>query len=107
MLPTGLAMARLMPRARPSEPCPPATLSASEIGSFVFCPEAWYLQRRGAPRSAAAEERLDAGSRDHRRIGQRTDRLRGVEHGRRWLVVAVVLLLILVVLQLSLGGPHG
>jgi hypothetical protein len=67
-------------------------LSASEIGSFVYCPEAWYLQRVGAERSAASELRLGAGTRAHQRIGRQTDRLRDLGNARRWLLATIVLL---------------
>jgi hypothetical protein len=67
-------------------------LSASEIGTFVYCPEAWYLQRIGADRSAAGELRIGAGTRAHQQIGRQTDRLRTLGHARRWLLVTITLL---------------
>jgi len=83
-------------------------LSASEIGAYVFCPEAWYLQRIGADRSAAAEERLVAGRQAHQHIGRQTDRLRDLDRGRRWLLVIVAVLVVLLLLQVvgQAGMPH-
>jgi hypothetical protein len=72
-------------------------LTASEVGTFVFCPEAWYLQRRGARQSAPAEKRLDMGIRAHREIGRVTDRVLEVESARFVLRVVVLLLAVLLV----------
>ena len=92
-------------RVRPGHAGSPApVLSASEIGAFTFCPEAWYLQRRGAARDHAATERLMAGIHAHRRLGQRTDQLQLVRTMRRLLFVAIVLLIAWVALQL-VGAP--
>jgi hypothetical protein len=57
--------------------------------SVNFCPEAWYLQRHGAARSTAAEQRLDAGTRAHQQIGRQTDHLR-LGRMRRVLLVTIV-----------------
>jgi hypothetical protein len=78
-------------------------LSASEIGAFVYCPEAWYLQRIGAERSAAGEQRLGAGTRAHQQIGRQTDRLRDLGNARRWLLVTIALLAALLLLQVVVG----
>jgi hypothetical protein len=78
-------------------------LSASEIGAFVYCPEAWYMQRIGAERSAAGELRLGAGTRAHQQIGRRTDRLRDLGNARRWLLVTIALLAALLLLQVVVG----
>jgi CRISPR/Cas system-associated exonuclease Cas4 (RecB family) len=82
-------------------------LSASEIGTFMFCPEAWYLQRRGAARSAADTERLAAGRHAHRRLGAQTERLRALNALRGFTLAAIVLVLTLVAWQLlgSIGRP--
>ena len=84
-------------------------LSASEIGTFVYCPEAWYLQRIGADRSAAGELRIGAGTRAHQQIGRQTDRLRDLGNARRWLLVTITLLAALLLLQSVVGQqwmPH-
>jgi hypothetical protein len=81
-------------------------LSASEIGSFLFCEQAWYLERRGAARTRVAEQRLRHGRQAHRRIGQATDRLLDLERGRRWLLVALVMLVLALGFEL-LGRVGG
>jgi hypothetical protein len=72
-------------------PDPTPTLAASEIGSFGFCPQAWYLERCGVPAGEQAEARLARGSATHAAIGRRTDQIRAVGLARRWLVVAILL----------------
>jgi hypothetical protein len=67
-------------------------LSASEIGSFVFCPEAWYLERAGAAR-------IDA----HPQIGRRTDNLRAFEWLRQVLLAAILVLVVIVAAQFVSG----
>ncbi len=52
------------------------TITASEIGSFAFCPQAWYLQRCRVPVTAEADLRRKIGSRAHRQIGRQTDLIR-------------------------------
>ena len=58
-------------------------LSASEIASFAFCPEAWYLQRRGVARNTIGVRNLEQGTVAHRLVGRRVDRVRGLERTRR------------------------
>jgi hypothetical protein len=70
-------------------------LTASEIGTFVFCPEAWYLQRNRASVTVQLEQFRLAGIRRHRRIGRRTDLIRMVEALRAALLVVILLVLIL------------
>ena len=83
----------------------PITLTASEVGAFVFCPEAWYLQRRGVRQAATAEERLQSGIRAHRQIGRETDRVRGVESARFVLLLLVLLLALLLIAQFASLPP--
>jgi hypothetical protein len=78
-------------------------LSASEIGSFVFCPEAWYLERAGATRSRAGAQRLQAGIDAHRQIGRRTDNLRAFEWLRQVLLAAILVLVVIVAAQFVSG----
>ena len=58
-------------------PDPSWMLSASEIGAFTFCPQAWYLRRCLVPVTAETDARRQAGSRRHREIGRQTDLVRG------------------------------
>lgn len=64
-------------------------LSASEIASYTFCGQAWYLGRRDVARSAEGAERLVEGTVAHRKIGARADRVRAIEFVRRLLIVAI------------------
>ena len=77
-------------------------LTASEVASFVFCPEAWYLQRRGARQSATAQKRLESGIRAHREIGRETNRVLHVDRVR--VVLLLVMLVLAVVLIAELAG---
>jgi hypothetical protein len=80
-------------------------LSASEIASFAFCPEAWYLQRRGVARNTVGVRNLEQGTVAHRLVGRRVDRVRGLERTRRLVLLAVAILLAALLLQfLSAGG---
>lgn len=84
----------------PLTPDPTPTLVASEIGCYGFCPQAWYLERCGVPAGDEAEARLARGSANHAAIGRRTDRIRAVGLARRWLLVAILPVgLVLIVLQ--------
>ena len=81
-------------------------LSASEIGAFVYCPEAWWLRRHGNAPDADAMERLRAGSLAHRRIGRATDRLVTTDAIRRVLLIGLIVVALLlfapeVVVQLA------
>jgi hypothetical protein len=79
-------------------------LSASEIGSFVYCPEAWYLERYGIPPDAGTMERLRAGSVAHRRIGHATDRLVGLDKLRRGLLIALIVVALVTLTNISGNG---
>jgi hypothetical protein len=79
-------------------------LTASEIGAFAFCPQAWYLQRRRVPVTPEAAVRRRAGGRAHRALGRQTDALRAAELALRLLLVAVVALAT-AVLFVGLRGP--
>lgn len=76
----------------PLQPYPSRTLSASEIGEFAFCPQAWFLARCDIPVDEQARLRLDAGTRTHRRIGRRTDLLRASEQVKLVLLVYIAVL---------------
>ena len=80
-------------------------LSASEIGAFVYCPQAWHLQRRGTAQNVAGARNLERGTFAHRRIGSRVDRVRGLERLRRVTLLFIAMLLAGLLLQfLSQGG---
>ena len=78
-------------------------LTASEIGAYAFCRQAWFLQRCGAPASPDAELRLAAGGGAHRALGRRADVLRAAGVGRRLALAAIVVLVLLLVLVLARG----
>jgi len=79
-------------------------LSASEISSFAFCPEAWHLQRRGVARNRVGVQKLDQGSLTHRELGARVDGVRGTQQMRRVVLLVMVALLAGLLLQLLIMG---
>lgn len=84
-------------------PDPSRTLTASEIGAYTFCPQAWYLQRCRVPVTARAEERRRSGSGMHRQIGRQTDLVRTAGALRTILLLSIGVLLVILV-ALVLGG---
>ena len=74
-------------------------LSASEIGAFVYCPEAWWLRRHGNAPDADARARLRAGSLAHRRIGRATDRLVTTDAIRQLLLIDLIVVALLLFAQ--------
>lgn len=81
-----------------SPPPPAATVSASEVGDYAFCPRAhWYSTHPpdGAPAEAALR-RADAGTRAHARALRATER----RAGSGW----AYWLLLLVGVALAAGG---
>ena len=93
-------------RSPPAQPVPAdePVVSASEIASFTFCPQAWHLGRRNVVPNAVGVERLLEGISAHRNIGARTDRLRAIELARRVLIFLMFGLAIAVLAQLLSGG---
>jgi hypothetical protein len=79
-------------------------LSASEIASFAFCRQAWYLGRQNVARSAAGAENLAKGIAAHQHVGARADRLRAIERTRRWLILVLCGLGIALLVQLFNSG---
>ena len=71
------------------------TLTASEIGAFAFCPQAWYLERCRLPVSEEAREWRRAGRQAHRAIGRRTDLVRAADAVRPLRLAAIAVLLVL------------
>ena len=69
------------------------TLTASEIGAFAFCPQAWYLERCRLQVSEEARERRRAGRQAHRAIGRRTDLVRAADAVRPPLLASIAVLL--------------
>jgi hypothetical protein len=71
-------------------------LTASEVGQFTYCPEAWYLQRFGFSPDGDAMQRLRDGTRQHERIGRTTERIVDTDALRRRLLIIIVALAALV-----------
>lgn len=88
------------------EPIP--LLSASEIGAFTYCPEAWVLDRLQTPRTSAGQQRVRGGTSSHRRVGRGVDRLSAVDGASRLAALTIVLLALFVALQLAgvIQVPH-
>jgi hypothetical protein len=83
-------------------PDPSCTLTASEIGAYAFCPQAWFLQHCRVPVTADAQARRQAGSRSHREIGWQTDLVRASGAVQTLLLIVILsalLLLAVVVLR--------
>jgi hypothetical protein len=76
-------------------------LTASEIGAYAFCPQAWYLQRRKAKESPMAAQLLARGTIAHQHIGHQTDRLRQLENFRFLLLVIIIAVAVLLCVQLG------
>ena len=96
-----IANSRLAARATD----PVLILTASEIGSFAFCPAAWHLERCGAARNSASVLNLEHGTLTHRRIATHATRVRTLQRVRRLMLVLIVALLAGAMLQiLSAGG---
>ena len=90
---------------RGAEAGPRIVLTASEIGSYAFCPTAWRLQRDGTVRDPASVGRLDVGSLAHRRIATRALRVHSVDRLRTMMLLIIVgLAVIIVVSTLSAAG---
>lgn len=79
-------------------------LTASEIGSFTFCPQAWYLQRCRVSLTAAAELRRQAGSRMHREIGRQTDLVRAGGVAQRLPIIGIAAILVVLLLLMLRGA---
>jgi hypothetical protein len=88
----------------PLEPYTSRTLSASEIGEFGFCPQAWFLGRCNIPLDEEAQLRLEAGTRAHQRIGRQTDLLRASERVKTGLLISIAVLAVLAVIVATRGG---
>ncbi len=76
-------------------PEPSLTLSASEIGAYAFCPQAWFLQRCRLPVTAETQARRQAGSKAHHQIGRQTDVVRAAGALQTVLLVAIGFLLLI------------
>jgi len=83
-------------------------LTASEIGTYAFCPEAWYLQRHGTAQNARGVGRLEEGIDTHRRIGVRTGRLHTVERekGTVLLVIVAIVAALILAQMFNAGTVH-
>lgn len=78
------------------------TLSASEIGAFTYCPQAWYLQSCRVPVTPDADAGRQAGSQAHRNIGRQTDLVRAAGAVQPVLLLAIIVTLALLA-ALALG----
>ncbi len=83
---------------------PSWTLSASEIGAYAFCPQAWFLQRCRLPVTADAQARRQAGSRSHREIGLQTDLVRASGAVQTLLLIVIVIALLLLAVVVLRGS---
>ncbi len=72
-------------------------LSASEIGEYAYCPQAWYYRRAGIQVSRTARLRRQEGNRVHRQIGRHTDSMRATDVARSAALTCCFLLLLLLV----------
>ena len=81
------------------------TLTASEIGSFAFCPQAWHLQRNGRPHLQQATTQQNVGIAAHRQIGRRVDLLRVVLFVQRLLLFCIVTAFSLMTAVIAWGWP--
>jgi len=79
-------------------------LTASEIGTFAFCEEAWLLQRAGAARDADGGRRLEEGTRAHHGIGRKTDGVHRADRAQR--VVLLVVLALGLILAVEAFAAH-
>ena len=86
-------------------PDPSWTLSASEVGAYAFCPQAWFLQRCRLPVTAETEARREAGSRAHRDIGRQTDLVRTAGAVQTALLIAIGVVLVLLAVFVSRAVP--
>jgi hypothetical protein len=86
-------------------PEPTLSLSASEIGAYAFCPQAWFLQRCRLPVTAETEARRQAGSKAHREIGRQTDVVRVAGALQMVLLVALGVLLLVLLAVVWRGLP--
>jgi hypothetical protein len=94
-----------MSRRRISDSESLPVLTASEIGAYTFCGEAWYLRRRQVPRADFGDRRLQQGTAAHRQIGKRTERLRGIERLRVVLLAATIILLAVIAMEFGARLP--
>lgn len=84
---------------------PVLTLTASEIGSFAFCPQAWHLQRNRRPQLQQATMQQNAGIAAHRQIGRTVDLLRAARFVQRLLLLCIVIAFSLLNAVIAWGWP--
>ena len=89
-------------RPQPVEPARPY-LTASEIGTFAFCRQAWYLDRCGVAVDARARRRRAQGALAHRSIGRQVDQVQTIDTVRRLALVLLAGLVLALLLVLSRG----
>jgi len=76
-------------------------LTASEIGAYHYCPNAWYLKRCGfQPHSPALQEGVE----HHQNVGKSIQKLPRQQHATHILQKLALLSLLLSVVLFILGG---
>ena len=66
------------------------TLSASEIGQYIFCSKSWYLQRCGYKPDSPY---LEAGKKTHINLGNTIDTIQNeIEGSKRFAVIGYIFL---------------
>ncbi|MDP9352091.1 MAG: hypothetical protein M3P51_11190 [Chloroflexota bacterium] len=78
-------------------------VSASELGRWAYCEQAFFLARSGVPGSSASVERMRKGARTHRELGRRADTARHAGTIERALLVGAAVCALLLVILLVLG----
>ena len=89
-------------RARNRGPTEPV-LTASEIGEFVFRPQAWHHSRARVDRTQAATQRIEAGLNVHKRRARQSDWIQAGRALRVALLVAAVAIVLLLLVVLTFG----
>lgn len=68
-------------------------VSASDIGSYVYCARAFWLQKvQDEQVGQEARERLEEGTQKHHEHGVRYDRQRQVARVGKWILLAAALI---------------
>ncbi|MCI0387206.1 MAG: hypothetical protein MOB07_00315 [Acidobacteria bacterium] len=80
------------------------TVTASEIGEFVYCAKAWYLKRCG---ETAESEYLEEGVSFHEKHGAAVSRAEHLNRAGKSLAAIAVLLLVALLLFWYVVGEAG
>ena len=79
-------------------------VSASALGQYVFCPEAWRLTASGARQNQAARRRMQAGAAAHERWQRHQDTLHDKGPVMNRLVIVIIVLLALLAFVWGIFG---